>query len=173
MKSRLRSRWYRSTEKPLETSSQNQKSKEPFGEITSSSIKLQDDLSNAKPPPNRERGNQGNKKGRSDYQGSNENREGRNRTHKPRNPNRDSRRHEGDSENKEKRRPNNQDRPKRGNQERNSSDPQNRKPRRRNNDNHSDSKRNDNRNDPNLNKKEEKVPKKSGLGGFISKLFGG
>jgi hypothetical protein len=55
----------------------------------------------------------------------------------------------------------------------NPSDPQNRKPRRRKNKNHSDSKRNDTRNEPKLIKKEEKVPKKSGLGGFISKLFGG
>ena len=174
MKSRLRSRWYRSSEKPLETSNKSQKSKEPFGEITISSKKLQDDLTNAKPPPSRERGNQGHRKGRSDYQGSNENREGRNnRSQRPRNPNRDSRRHEGDSENKDKRRPNNEDRPKRGNQERNPSDPKNKKPRRRKNKNLSDSKRNDTRNEPKLNKKEEKVPKKSGLGGFISKLFGG
>jgi len=173
MKSRLRSRWYRSSEKPLETSSESQKSKEPFGEITPSSKKLQDDLSNAKPPPNRERGSQGHRKGRSDHQSSNENRDGRNRSQRPRNPNRDSRRHEGDSQNKEKRRPNHEDRPKRGNQERDPSAPQNRKPRRRKNKNHSDSKRNDTRNEPKLIKKEEKVPKKSGLGGFISKLFGG
>jgi len=173
MKSRLRSRWYRSSEKPLETSSQSQKSKEPFGEITASSKKLQDDLSNAKPPPSRERGNQGQRKGRSDYQGSNENREGRNRPQRPRNPNRDSRRQEGNSENKEKSRPSKEDRPRKGNHERNPSDPQNRKPRRRKNKNHSESKRNDTRNEPKLNKKEEKVPKKSGLGGFISKLFGG
>jgi hypothetical protein len=45
MKSKLRSRWYRPNEKPLESSSGNQKNNEPFGEIDTSGLKIEDDLS--------------------------------------------------------------------------------------------------------------------------------
>ena len=53
MKSRLRSRWYRPNEKPLESPSENQKSTEPFGELQSSDSKLVDDLSKIKAPANK------------------------------------------------------------------------------------------------------------------------
>ncbi|MFL2735837.1 MAG: hypothetical protein ACJ0E8_02550 [Gammaproteobacteria bacterium] len=45
MKSKLRSRWYRPNEKPLESNSGNQKNTEPFGEIDTSGLKIEDDLS--------------------------------------------------------------------------------------------------------------------------------
>jgi len=43
MKSRLRSRWYRANEKPLEKSSTNSQNQEPFGEIISTDEKLVDE----------------------------------------------------------------------------------------------------------------------------------
>ena len=45
MKSKLRSRWYRSNEKPLESNKNSQKVNEPFGEISNTDINLKDDLS--------------------------------------------------------------------------------------------------------------------------------
>ncbi len=53
MKSKIRSRWYRSSEKPLEsnTSSGSAGTQAPFGEIDlSDANNLTDDLSNATPP---------------------------------------------------------------------------------------------------------------------------
>ena len=45
MKSKLRSRWYRSNEKPLESNKNSQKVNEPFGEISNTDTNLKDDLS--------------------------------------------------------------------------------------------------------------------------------
>jgi DNA repair exonuclease SbcCD nuclease subunit len=50
MKSRIRSRWYRANEKPLESSQETSTQQAPFGEIDlSQQDSLKDDLSNAKP----------------------------------------------------------------------------------------------------------------------------
>ena len=56
MKSKIRSRWYRANENPLESNASSGSNQSPFGEI--SPVKgetLTDDLSNASPPPTRER----------------------------------------------------------------------------------------------------------------------
>ena len=50
-KSNIRSRWYRSNEKPLESGSNSQKNADPIGEISSTkNSEFIDDLSNARPP---------------------------------------------------------------------------------------------------------------------------
>ncbi|MEJ6523454.1 MAG: hypothetical protein QNL65_04695 [Opitutales bacterium] len=174
MKSRLRSRWYRASEKPLESSTQSQKSKEPFGEISSASEKLVDDLSNAKPPTRREGGNQENRRGRTEYKGSSENRNDRSRSHKPRNPNRDSKRYGDNRENKDSGKPNSENSPKKDTPKKSESNSVNKKPkRRRSNQNRSDNEYTGRGNGAEQKKAENKSPKKTGLSGFISKLFGG
>ena len=56
MKSKIRSRWYRSNEKPLESNSSTPSTQAPFGEINLSEDQiLSDDLSNASPPKASER----------------------------------------------------------------------------------------------------------------------
>ena len=173
MKSRLRSRWYRPNEKPLETASKSQKNKEPFGEISSINEKLVDDLSNAKPPSRSESSRQSTRSAKSGYNESSDNRNSRSRSHKPKNPNRDSKRHEGNTENKGTGNSNNDRSPQKNHQKRSDSSSVNKKPRRRNNKNRTENKNNE-RGDRSYFKTEEKsAPKKSGLSGFISKLFGG
>ena len=97
MKSKLRSRWYRPNEKPLETTSEIKKSTEPFGEIETTGEKLVDDLSKAKPSPQNRNENQGNRRGKNNFKSNNPNekRSGRNRTGKPKNSSREPHRSEG------------------------------------------------------------------------------
>ena len=50
MKSRLRSRWHRPNEKPLESSTTNKKDSAPMGEVENTGQGFEDDLSSKKPP---------------------------------------------------------------------------------------------------------------------------
>jgi len=50
MKSRLRSRWHRPNEKPLESSTTNKKDSPPLGEVENTGQEFVDDLSSKKPP---------------------------------------------------------------------------------------------------------------------------
>ena len=65
MKSKIRSRWYRANEKPLESNSSGASAEAPFGEIDPTKGKaLEDDLSKAKPPQSTRDG--GNRRRRED-----------------------------------------------------------------------------------------------------------
>ena len=172
MKSKLRSRWYRPNEKPLETTSEDKKNTEPFGEIENTGEKLVDDLSKAKPNPQNRNENQGNRRGQKNFKSNNPNekRSGRNRTGKPKNSSREPHRSEGQSRNQEsKNSQNDRDKDKRKNS--NSSNP---KPRRkRKNKPHSEYKPHQTKDSTKSKKNNDEIKKKTGLGGFISKLFGG
>lgn len=50
MKSRLRSRWHRPNEKPLESSTTSKKDSAPMGEVENTRQGFEDDLSSKKPP---------------------------------------------------------------------------------------------------------------------------
>ena len=50
MKSRLRSRWHRPNEKPLESSTTIKKDSAPIGEVQNTGQGFKDDLSSKKPP---------------------------------------------------------------------------------------------------------------------------
>ena len=50
MKSRLRSRWHRPNEKPLESSTTSKKDSAPLGEVENTGQGFEDDLSSKKPP---------------------------------------------------------------------------------------------------------------------------
>ena len=173
MKSRLRSRWYRANEKPLEKSSTKSQNQEPFGEIISTDEKLVDDLSNAKPSQHMGNENRSPKRERPDQRNSPRDRSENHRSQKSRTPNhRQTKRQEdqrgaspdvstakGENKNKE------------NNSERESYSKKN-KPRRRKQ-NHSKNRTNEKRKKTNFNQDKGKAPKRSALGSFLSKLFGG
>src|SRR6056300_895611 len=101
MKSKLRSRWYRPNEKPLETSTEDKKNTEPFGEIQNTGEKLVDDLSKAKPSPQNRNENRPNKSGQNHFKSNNptEKRSDRNRPRRSKNSDRKSHKSEGQSRN--------------------------------------------------------------------------
>lgn len=164
MKSRLRSRWYRPNEKPLETSSGGSKNQEPFGEISATDEKLVDDLTNAKPPQQSVRGKGPRRRDKTSHENNNE----RQRSRKPRNHNRDSREKDQRDSTKQK----DGSFSERESNERNNSNPKNRKPRRRKNKKRNEQQGNEKKSAPNLREDKTKEAKKSGISGFISKLFG-
>lgn len=168
MKSRLRSRWYRPNEKPLETSSGSSKNQEPFGEISATDEKRVDDLTHAKPPQQSERGKDPRRRDKTSHENHNE----RQRSRKPRNHNRDSRKKDGEKDHRESTKQKDGSFAERESNERSNSNPKNRKPRRRKNKKRNEQQGNEKRNVPNLKKDKAKEAKKSGISGFISKLFG-
>ena len=168
MKSRLRSRWYRPNEKPLETSSGGSKNQEPFGEISATDEKLVDDLTNAKPPQQSERGKGPRRRDKTSHENQNE----RQRSRKPRNHNRDSRKKDGEKDQRDSTKQKDGSFSERESNERNNSNPKNRKPRRRKNKKRNEQQGNEKRSAPNLREDKTKETKKSGISSFISKLFG-
>ena len=171
MKSRIRSRWHRANEKPLEAQTSSIKNSAPIGEfVPSKDLPLVDDLSNVKPP---EPSSQ-NEGGKERFDSKNR-RDSGDKSRRHRNNNR---RRKRDSESGE--RPDSQNR----------KNHKQRKPRSRNGDNKGNHNRDDkngqrskdyskkNSNDrtsknnrkPKLSRKQPE--KKSGIGSFISKIFG-
>jgi hypothetical protein len=168
MKSRLRSRWYRPNEKPLETSSGDSKNQEPFGEISATNEKLVDDLTNAKPPQQSERGKGSQRKDKTSHENHNQ----RQNSRKPRNHNRDSRKKDGEKDHRDSTKQKDGSFSEKKSNERSNSNPKNRKPRRRKNKKRNEHQANEKRNVRSLEADKTKENKKSGISGFISKLFG-
>lgn len=168
MKSRLRSRWYRPNEKPLETSSVGSKNQEPFGEISATDEKLVDDLTHAKPPQQSERGKGPRRKNKTSHDNNNE----RQRSRKPRNHNRDSRKKDGQKDQRDNTKQKDGSFSERESNERKNSNTKNRKPRRGRNKKRNEHQGNEKRSVPILKEDKTKKTKKSGISGFISKLFG-
>lgn len=199
MKSKIRSRWYRSSEKPLESNSSPSSDQAPFGEVDlSEDKKLTDDLSNATPPANsgKQEGKQRNERDRRSRDGSRRPRDG---SRRPRDGG-DRRSRDGDRRSRDggDRRPRDEDRRSRDGEK----NPKNRGQDKR--DGHSSSKsektngdgqgergknkrsRSRNRktggkqsstsntrtNPPSNNAKGKKPTTKGGVSGFLSKLFG-
>ena len=161
MKSRLRSRWYRSNEKPLESPSENKKSTEPFGEIQSTESKLVDDLSKIKAPPKRETRN---------YSNNNDNSNNRGKQSRPNHHKKPRERNDTNSNDSENRSNSRKDF---SSNKGPRSDDQNYKPRRRRKKSYPDD-RKKSKSPKNRNTQVEKnSPKKSGISGFLSKIFGG
>tara|TARA_B100000212_G_scaffold333969_1_gene304080 strand:- start:603 stop:1121 length:519 start_codon:yes stop_codon:yes gene_type:complete len=172
MKSNIRSRWYRSNERPLESSPETGSfsRQAPFGEIDpSQEDSLKDDLSNAKPSS----GSQG-KKGRNSLKKNHE------RTSKPRRDNRkkihgSDRNHrskelekKGEGQQDQSRRKN-RPKPKKDHRTENGKNQPGRSKHRPNSkkDHNRSSKKKD------LHEKPTQAEPKSGLSKFISKIFGG
>ena len=172
MKSKLRSRWYRPNEKPLETSTVDKKNTEPFGEIQNTGEKLVDDLSKAKPSPHNRSENRPRRKGQNHFKSNNptEKRSDRNRPRRSKNSDRKSHKSEGQSRNHHGKSPHmERDKDKRENP--NSSK---QKPKRKRKNNTRSEHEHLNKNDSSKsNNNNNEMKKKSGFGGFISKLFGG
>ena len=159
MKSRIRSRWYRSNEKPLESSPSESSTSSPLGEISlSEETPFKDDLSGAKPKSNHDAGN------------SHRKRNGDNR--KPHQENRDRRKKRGQANRRE-------DKDNRGKHRSRKSHPKNQTK----NGNRKDHSSNEGSNSPRprnrkyaptkSDKASEEQKTQSKVGKFISKLFGG
>jgi len=160
MKSRLRSRWYRPNEKPLESPGGNNKNAEPFGEIQSKDSKLVDDLSKVKVPQSRETRN---------YSKNSDDTRGSSHKSRPKHQKKTRDRNDKHSNNSENRNNSKKDF---SNKSHRSDDP-NYKPRRRRKKSYSEDSKRD-RSPKNKNSQaEKKSPKKSGISGFLSKIFGG
>lgn len=161
MKSRLRSRWYRSNEKPLESPSENKKSTEPFGEIQISDSKLVDDLSKVKAPPKRETRNH------SINNNNSSNRGNKSRPKHQKKPRERNDTNSNDSENK------NKSKKEYSSNKRSKSDDQSHKPRRRRKKSYPDDRKKSKSPNNRNTQVEKNSPKKSGISGFLSKIFGG
>lgn len=169
MKSRIRSRWYRANEKPLESSQETSTQQAPFGEIDlSQQDSIKDDLSNVKPLADSDR-----KRGYNSHR--------KNHDRAPR-PNRD---------NRNRRQDNHKD--KQAKEQGSKGERQNQTHRKRRSKHKKDHRNEDGKNysgqtkrRKNPNKDQQRNPKsknlhakdkptepKSGLGKFISKIFGG
>jgi hypothetical protein len=161
MKSRLRSRWYRPNEKPLESPSENKKSTEPFGEIQSTDSKLVDDLSKVQAPPKRETRN---------YSNNNDNSNNRGNKSRPKHRKKPRERNDKISNDSENR---NNGKKENSSGQRPKSDDQNYKPRRRRKKSYPDDRKKSKSPDNRNTQVEKNSPKKSGISGFLSKIFGG
>ena len=171
MKSRIRSRWHRANEKPLEAQTSTTANSAPMGEfVPSKDLPLVDDLSNAKPPassPKKDEGKQrfdsrnrrssGDKlkgqrnhhRGRNRDSESGEKQDSQNRkNHKRRNPRSRNGDHKGSRNQDEKNGQRSKDHSKKNVHGRSSQNNRNRKA------------------------SDKQPEKKSGLGAFISKIFG-
>jgi hypothetical protein len=173
MKSKLRSRWYRPNEKPLETNSKSTKNTEPFGEIQTTTEKLVDDLSNAKPITQSRNENQVHRRSKNEFkpQHRKEKRTGKNRQGGSKKPSGDSRKNETQDRNSESKDSQSDRSNNRGGKP--STNQQNQKSRRRKNKPRSEHRDHQKKGGGKSNENDRGIKKKTGLGGFISKLFGG
>lgn len=188
MKSKIRSRWYRSSEKPLEsnTSSDSAGTQAPFGEIDlSDANNLTDDLSNATPPkrsdgnerPSRERNERRSKDGRGRQPRENRNdREKKDSRKQPRGKS-DGRPQGNEKKRVERRNHKDDERESTSNMKPRDGE-ESRGPKKRSR-NRNRNKRGDRTNEANPRKnrrtdngKKKKIPEKKGISGFLSKLFG-
>jgi hypothetical protein len=160
MKSRLRSRWYRPNEKPLESPSGNNQNAEPFGEIQCTDSKLVDDLSKVKVPQTKETRNYSKKTDDS-----------KDRTYKsrPKHQKKTRDRNDAHSNNSETRHKSKKDFSKKNHR----SDDPNYKPRRRRKNTYSEDGPKDRSPKNKSSQIEKKSSKKSGISSFLSKIFGG
>jgi hypothetical protein len=172
MKSKLRSRWYRPNEKPLETSTEDKKNTEPFGEIQNTGEKLVDDLSKAKPSPHNRSENRPSRKGQNHFKSNNptEKRNDRNRPGRSKKTDRKSHKAEGQSRNQNSKSPQtDRDKDKRENHNSSKQKPK----RKRQNKTRSEHEPLNKTDSSKSKKNNNEIKKKTGFGGFISKLFGG
>ena len=173
MKSKLRSRWYRPNEKPLESHSKSTKNTEPFGEIQTTTNKLVDDLSNAKPIPQSRNENQGNRRSKSDFKPKNRNQKRTNKNHQggTKNSNGEFRKNETQDRNTESTKTQSDRSNNRGSKNRNND--LNQKSRSRKNISRSGQVDHHKKRKVKSNQSSQATKKKTGLVGFIAKLFGG
>ena len=170
MKSNIRSRWYRSNEKPLESSQGSVAQQAPFGEINpSQEDSLKDDLSNATPSSISE-GKQGRNSFKKEHDRTSkprrENRKkqnGSNRNHRSKEQENKGERQQDQSRRKHRPKPKKDHRTEEG---KNQTSRSKHRPNSKKDQNRSSKKKN-------LNEKPTQAEPKSGLGKFISKIFGG
>ena len=170
MKSRIRSRWHRANEKPLEAQSTTA-TRAPMGEfIPSDDQPLVDDLTNAKPPAQNEKSQP--RRERSEFKKPRNDRNGQHRGRNHRGENKGGQ-HGSDGEERPRKKRSHGKKPhtSRGEKNRNHGDKKPSSPGTRETNKGSAEK---SRNPRKSNGQPKSSPaKKSGLGGFISKLFGG
>ena len=163
MKSRIRSRWHRPNEKPLENNGSASPASAPIGEIDAQNLtSLTDDLSGYKPSPHTKEHSRSR-----DENDSSGRRNERSRSRNPRSRGRNDR---------NKPRQNRENTSERGGESKEATNHPNRKPRRRksNGDKHNSdrSRKPHNKNSSSRPKQESKPKKEGGLKGFLGKLFG-
>ncbi len=160
MKSKLRSRWYRANEKPLESSSDQKKESSPFGELQNPKDGLVDDLSKVC----HQKGSQKSEKSAL-HSGKGKSSHGkRKRQISKSNPKQNPNRHKANRNNSTKK-----NKGKDGKTQSNHPDNiSSKSPKGKNRNN----KKSKNSKDNKDSSKKDPTSKKSGLGGFISKIFG-
>ncbi len=173
MKSKLRSRWYRQNEKPLETSSQVPKNLGPLGEIEATGEQLVDDLSDAKPKTQKKKNYQIKKKDKHDFKSERKEvkRGNQNRLGKTKSRNRSTNSFESESKNLENKYSKNN--PTRIDKIKDNSHTSNQRPKRKKNKHRSEFKKHQKSSVSQSKNDQKDIKKKNGLSGFISKLFGG
>ena len=169
MKSRIRSRWHRPNEKPLENSGSTAPAA-PMGEIDTQNLStLTDDLSNAKPSPNTRE----HSRGRNDQGGR---RDDRPKSRNPRSRGRNDRNDRNDRNNRNNPRKNRDGHKEKDGDAKGSSSQGDRrhKKRRHNQEKQPDahSKKPHHKNSSSRPKQENSPKKQSGLKGFLGKIFG-
>ena len=173
MKSKLRSRWYRQNEKPLETSSQVPKNLGPFGEIEATGEQLVDDLSDAKPKTQKKKNNQIKKKDKNDFKLERQGvkRVNQNRPGKTKSRSRSANSFEGESNTLENKYSRNN--PPRIDKIKDNSHSSNQRPKRKKNKHRSEFRKHQKSIVSQSKNDQKDIKKKNGLSAFISKLFGG
>jgi len=171
MKSRIRSRWHRANEKPLEAQTSSQSNSAPMGEfVPSKDLPLVDDLSNAKPPASSPKNDEGKQRFDSrNRRGSGDNPKGQRNHHRGRNRDSESgeKQDSQDRKSHKRRNPRSRNGDPKGNRNRNEKNGQ------RSKDHSKQSVHGRSSQNNRKPKASDKQPeKKSGLGAFISKIFG-